>query len=87
MIGLFLLGEVQLDDIDCAAERVENFKEVALHAVLSRLSGPPSTGICKSCYDVIEPERLYANPRARHCSFCAAEEEARSHHHRRCGPR
>jgi RNA polymerase-binding transcription factor DksA len=65
-----------VDDIDCAAERVEAFREVALRVVLDRLSGPRSSGICQSCFETIEPERIELIPSARHCSYCAAEEEA-----------
>jgi len=75
-----------LDDIDCATERSEVFTGAALQAVLSRMAGPPSSGVCQSCQDTIEPERLRANPRARLCASCAAEEEARRLRRRRCGP-
>ncbi len=76
-----------MDDIDCAAERVDAFTEVALKAVLSRMDGPVSSGICHSCGCDIEVERLRANPRARHCRECAAEIEAESRRTSRCGPR
>jgi len=75
-----------LDDIDCAAERSEIFTGAALRAVLRRTGGPRSSGVCLSCQDVIEPERLRANPHARLCASCAAEEEARRQRARRCGP-
>ncbi|TAN56022.1 MAG: TraR/DksA family transcriptional regulator [Magnetospirillum sp.] len=76
-----------MDDLDYAAERAEVFTEAALRSVLGRLAGAPSSGVCRSCTDPIEAERLRANPMARLCSCCAADEE---HHHqrsRRCGPR
>lgn len=76
-----------MDDIDCAAERAELFNVAALQAVLDRMSGPPSSGVCRSCADPIEPERLRATPLARLCSCCAAEEEHRRLQARRCGPR
>ncbi|MFD2233756.1 TraR/DksA C4-type zinc finger protein [Phaeospirillum tilakii] len=76
-----------MDDIDCATERSEVFTGAALHAVLSRVTaGPLSNGVCQSCQDAIEPERLRANPRARLCAGCAAEEEAHRLRRRRCGP-
>jgi len=75
-----------LDDIDCATERSEVFTGAALKAVLGRMAGPLSSGVCQSCQDTIEPERLRANPRARLCAGCAAEEEASRVRRRRCGP-
>jgi RNA polymerase-binding transcription factor DksA len=76
-----------LDDIDCAAERIEAFRDVALKVVLDRMAGPRSSGICKTCYEPIEPQRIAVNPHARHCSFCAAEEERAERQARLCGPR
>jgi RNA polymerase-binding transcription factor DksA len=76
-----------MDDIDCAAERIEAFNTVALQAVLTRLDGPSSTGICHECGCAIEPERLKANPRARHCRECADDLEQASRRARLCGPR
>ncbi len=76
-----------LDDLDYAAERSQVFTEAALQSVLSQLAGPPSTGICRSCSDTIETERLRANPRARLCSCCAAEDESHRKRVSRCGPR
>lgn len=75
-----------MDDIDCATERSEVFNGAALRAVLSRMAGPLSNGVCQSCHDTIEPERLRANPRARLCASCAAEEEAGRVRRNRCGP-
>lgn len=76
-----------MDDIDCAAERIDAFNTVALQAVLARSAGPASTGVCRACGSLIEPERLRANPHARHCKDCAAEIEAESRRSHRCGPR
>lgn len=76
-----------MDDLDYAAERVEVFTEAALRSVLGRMAGGPSSGVCRSCTNPIEPERLRANPMARLCSCCAAEEEQHRHRARRCGPR
>lgn len=77
-----------MDEIDFATERAEAFTKVALQAVLSRVGeAAPSSGICRSCHEPIEAERLRANEHARFCSECAAEEEARSQRARRCGPR
>ncbi|MGE5548486.1 MAG: TraR/DksA C4-type zinc finger protein [Solirubrobacterales bacterium] len=77
-----------MDEIDFATERAENFTRVALQAVLHRADEySPSTGICRSCNEPIEGERLRANAHARFCRECADEEEARSQRARRCGPR
>ena len=76
-----------LDDLDYAAERAEVFTETALRSVLSRMAGAPSSGVCRSCTDNIEPERLRANPQARLCSCCAEEEEHHRKRTHRCGPR
>lgn len=76
-----------MDDIDCAAERIEAFNSVAIKAVLNRLDGPSSSGICQECGCTIEEDRLRANPRARHCRECADELEQASRRARLCGPR
>lgn len=76
-----------MDDIDYAAERSEVFTVTALQAVLNRMAGPPSSGVCRSCSETIEPERIRANPLARLCSCCAAEEEHHRQLSRRRGPR
>jgi RNA polymerase-binding transcription factor DksA len=76
-----------MDDIDCAAERIEAFNSVALRAVLTRMDGPSSSGICKSCGCAIETDRLKASPSARHCRECADEIEQESRRTRLCGPR
>ncbi|MBF0354396.1 MAG: TraR/DksA family transcriptional regulator [Alphaproteobacteria bacterium] len=74
-----------MDDLDRAAERIEAFNQVALHLVLSRMSGPQSSGVCRSCSDLIETERLKITPNTRFCSDCANEEEARLRRFRRNG--
>ncbi|CAA6606295.1 conserved hypothetical protein [Rhodospirillaceae bacterium LM-1] len=74
-----------MDDLDRAAERIEAFTEVALFAVLDGLSGPRSTGVCRSCGELIEPERLKITSTTKYCSDCAAEEEFRAIRARRCG--
>lgn len=76
-----------MDEIDFAAERIENFNSSALQAVLSRMSQAPSNGICRSCGAEIEADRLKANPRARNCCECAAEEEEMARRAKLCGPR
>ena len=76
-----------MDEIDQAAERMENFTAVALQSVLGKLMDRPSNGICKSCFEPIETRRLKANPHARHCRDCADEEEAKARRHSLCGPR
>ena len=76
-----------MDDIDYATERNELFTSAALQAVLRRLSGPPSSGVCRSCADTIEPQRLKLAPTTSLCSDCAAEEEVIQRRTRRCGHR
>jgi RNA polymerase-binding transcription factor DksA len=76
-----------MDEIDSAAERIDAFNAVALRAVLTRLDGPSSSGICQECGTTIEADRLKANPRARHCRECADEIEQESKRARLCGPR
>ncbi|MCR6629106.1 MAG: TraR/DksA C4-type zinc finger protein [Magnetospirillum sp.] len=76
-----------MDDIDCAAERIEAFNAGALKAVLNRMDGPSSSGVCQDCGCVIETDRLKANPRARYCRECADEIEQESRRSRLCGPR
>lgn len=77
-----------MDEIDFATERAEAFTKVAIQAVLARAEGQlPSTGICRSCGEPIEAERLRANAQARQCRECADELEAQSRRSRLCGPR
>lgn len=74
-----------MDELDLAAERTEAFNEVALHLVLNRMTGPQSTGVCRSCGDLIEPLRLKTTPHTRFCSDCAAEDEFHRRRAQRCG--
>lgn len=76
-----------MDDIDCAAERIDAFNSLALKAVLARSAGPASSGVCRACGALIEQERLRANPNAHHCRDCASEIETESRRRNRCGPR
>jgi RNA polymerase-binding transcription factor DksA len=76
-----------MDDIDCAAERIEAFNRGALQAVLHRMDGPSSNGICQECGCDIEAERLAVNPSARHCRDCAEDIEQESRRSRLRGPR
>ena len=75
-----------MDEIDVAAERTEYFNAAAIRTALSSRQTRPSTGICVSCQDDIEAERLRANPHALHCCDCANEEEALRRRARLCGP-
>jgi RNA polymerase-binding transcription factor DksA len=76
-----------MDELDYAWEQVETFTKAALSATLIRgSSSAPSSGICRMCRMPIEPARLAANPHARDCCDCAAEEEALRQRRRRCGP-
>lgn len=74
-----------MDELDLAAERTEAFIEVALFMALERPNGPPSTGICRTCGDYIEPLRLKTALHTRLCSDCATEEERRARKAKRCG--
>lgn len=76
-----------MDDIDYATERAEIFTQTALALVLDRLAGPPSSGVCRSCFDPIETKRLKLAPTTNLCSACAAEEETIQRRRRRCGRR
>ncbi|HIJ61159.1 MAG TPA: TraR/DksA family transcriptional regulator [Rhodospirillaceae bacterium] len=76
-----------MDDIDLATERNEIFISAAVQAVLGRLSGPPSSGVCRSCSEPIEPQRLKLAPSTCLCSGCAVEAELNQQRTRRCGMR
>jgi len=65
-----------MDEADMANDRAELFTAEAVRAALARVDRAPSCGVCQSCSDVIEAERLRANPAARLCRDCAAEDEA-----------
>ena len=65
-----------MDEIDIANEWAEQFTADAVRARRAQKDTAPSTGVCQSCQDVIEPERIRANPAARLCHDCAAEIEA-----------
>lgn len=64
-----------MDEADLANDRAEQFVADALRTARAKTDATPSTGVCQSCGDVIEPERLRANPTAQLCRDCAAEEE------------
>jgi len=68
--------EEAMDEADLANDRAEQFTTDALKLARAKMDAAPSTGICQSCRDAIEVERLHANPAARLCRDCAAEEEA-----------
>lgn len=76
-----------MDDIDCANERGQIYIDsaLALHATLARRQAGLSTGVCRSCGELIEPERLRVNIHARHCYDCASEQEAERQRVRRRG--
>ena len=76
-----------MDDIDLATERNEIFTSAAVQAVLGRMSGPPSSGVCRACADPIEPQRLKLAPSTSLCSCCAVEAELNQQRTRRCGIR
>jgi RNA polymerase-binding transcription factor DksA len=65
-----------MDEIDLANDKAEQFNADAVRAARAKSEAAPSSGICQSCHDAIEPERLRANPAARLCRDCAAESEA-----------
>jgi phage/conjugal plasmid C-4 type zinc finger TraR family protein len=74
-----------MDEIDEANDRAEQFNAEAVRAARAKLYTAPSSGICQSCGDEIEPERLRANPTARSCRDCASAEEAAKRRARRVG--
>jgi len=65
-----------MDEADLANDRAELFTSEAVRAARAKVDRAPSTGVCKSCSDVIDAERLRANPASRLCRDCAAEDEA-----------
>ncbi len=75
-----------MDEIDLAADVAALFTEAAVESARHRAQGPLSSGICKSCNETIEPERLKANPHATLCASCAAEAEEAALRTRRRGP-
>jgi len=64
-----------MDEADLANDRAEQFTADALRTARLKVDVTPSTGICQSCGETIEQERLQVNPTARLCCDCAAEEE------------
>jgi RNA polymerase-binding transcription factor DksA len=76
-----------LDDIDIANELAEQSNRRAIQSALGSQSRQPSTGICRTCVQPIEPERLDANPFAQTCCDCAAEAEAARQRAQRVGGR
>jgi len=74
-----------MDEADLANDRAELFTAEALRAARTKVSRAPSSGVCQSCSVVIEVERLRANPAARLCRDCAAEEEAARKRAKRLG--
>jgi phage/conjugal plasmid C-4 type zinc finger TraR family protein len=77
-----------VDEIDYANDRGQLFIDAALtlHATIAR-QNTPSTGVCHSCGELIERERLRANAHAHHCYDCASEQEAERLRVRRRGAR
>ena len=65
-----------MDEADVANDRAEQFIAEALKAARLKKDEAPSTGVCRSCEELIEAERLRINPTARLCAECAAEDEA-----------
>ena len=74
-----------MDDADIAFERTQQYLSEAVRATLVRRVPRPSTGICRSCGETIEPERLAVNPHAGACIDCAQEAEAAAVRARRTG--
>lgn len=73
------------DEIDRAAPAVEAHVAEALKRRPLPPGGEPSDGVCRGCREAIEPERLTANPFARHCRDCAEEAEDERKRARRIG--
>lgn len=75
-----------MDEADIANDKADQFVADALaRAARAKAEAPPSSGTCCSCQDSIEPERIKANPHARLCQECAAEEEAERKRVKRIG--
>lgn len=73
-----------MDDADAANLRIEATTNATLQSLRAReASIGPGTGICRSCCEPIEPERMSANPKARECRICAVDSEAEALRRRR----
>lgn len=75
-----------MDEMDFAAEYYRAFTQASLAAILAA-PRQPSTGVCRSCGEVIAPQRRKAHPHACHCHDCAEEIEHLHQYERRRGPR
>ncbi|GHU03497.1 hypothetical protein FACS1894205_0150 [Alphaproteobacteria bacterium] len=64
-----------MDDADFASENMESFNAAVLRALRERRNERVSSGLCRSCGEEIEAERLAASPSALYCRDCAAERE------------
>lgn len=78
-----------MDEIDCANDRGQFYVDaaVALYVGTIRQNNFPSTGVCRTCGELIESDRLRANANALDCYDCAAEKEAERVRARRRGAR
>ena len=47
-----------MDDVDVVNEKAEQYIAEALKLARTRSESPPSTGICLSCHESIEADRL-----------------------------
>lgn len=72
------------DDIDLATERTEMRNQAALQAILNSQPRALSSGVC-ACGELIDAERLRANPYAKLCRDCAEEAEEERMRKRRLG--
>lgn len=64
-----------MDEVDVANDKAEQFTAEAVRAARAKMGAQPSNGICRSCNETIEADRIRANPSAQLCCDCAAEEE------------
>lgn len=83
------VGGKVVDDIDCANERGQFYTDsaLALHAHTFRQRTIPATGVCHRCGELIDRNRLRANPHARDCYDCASDDEVERQRVRRRGAR
>ena len=64
-----------MDEVDQANEKAAQFVADALNA-RTKTTFVRSTGVCASCDERIEAERLQVNPGTNLCHACAEEKEA-----------
>lgn len=74
-----------MDEADVGNDRAEQFIAEALKLARSKIDLAPSSGVCLSCQELIEAQRLQADPAARLCAGCAVEAEVARERAKRVG--